>query len=59
MSLQEYTRDSSVWKNDETSIQSSSHVVDLLFLSERCLVSKAAKQLMVLIHQTLQVYNLE
>lgn len=51
---QEYTRDSSVWKNDETSIQSSSHVVDLLFLSERCLVSKAAKQLMVLIHQTLQ-----
>ncbi|CAJ1971106.1 unnamed protein product [Sphenostylis stenocarpa] len=51
---QEYTRDGSIWKNDETSVQSSSHVVDLLFLSERCLVSKAAKQLMGLIHQTLQ-----
>ncbi|XP_073221002.1 centromere/kinetochore protein zw10 homolog isoform X3 [Cicer arietinum] len=51
---QEYTRDSSNWKNDGTSIVSSSHVVDLLFLSERCLVSKAAKQLMKLVHQTLQ-----
>ncbi|KAJ1389008.1 RZZ complex, subunit Zw10 [Sesbania bispinosa] len=51
---QEYTRDGSIWKNDGTSTQSSSHVVDLLFLSERCLVSKAAKQLMELIHQTLQ-----
>ncbi|KAG4964627.1 hypothetical protein JHK84_039245 [Glycine max] len=51
---QEYTRDGSVWKSDETSVQSSSHVVDLLFLSERCLVSKAAKQLMELVHQTLQ-----
>ncbi|KAK7276490.1 hypothetical protein RIF29_17630 [Crotalaria pallida] len=51
---QEYTRDGSVWKNDGTSIQSLSHVVDLLFLSERCLVSKAAKQLMELVHQTLQ-----
>ncbi|XP_073221001.1 centromere/kinetochore protein zw10 homolog isoform X2 [Cicer arietinum] len=52
---QEYTRDSSNWKNDGTSIVSSSHVVDLLFLSERCLVSKAAKQLMKLVHQTLQL----
>ncbi|XP_061373603.1 centromere/kinetochore protein zw10 homolog isoform X1 [Gastrolobium bilobum] len=51
---QEYTRDDSIWKNDGTSIQSSNHVVDLLFLSERCLVSKAAKQLMELVHQTLQ-----
>ncbi|RDY10392.1 Centromere/kinetochore protein zw10-like protein, partial [Mucuna pruriens] len=51
---QEYTRDGSIWKNDETSVQSSSHVVDLLFLSERFLVSKAAKQLMELVHQTLQ-----
>ncbi|KAH1062240.1 hypothetical protein GYH30_005313 [Glycine max] len=51
---QEYTRDGSVWKSDETSAQSSSHVVDLLFLSQRCLVSKAAKQLMELVHQTLQ-----
>ncbi|KAK7320551.1 hypothetical protein VNO77_30124 [Canavalia gladiata] len=51
---QDYTRDGSIWKNDRTSVQSSSHVVDLLFLSERCLVSKAAKQLMELIHQTLK-----
>ncbi|CAL5190270.1 unnamed protein product [Lathyrus oleraceus] len=51
---QEYTRDGSIWKNDETSDLSSSHVVDLLFSSEKCLVSKAAKQLMELIHQTLQ-----
>lgn len=56
---QEYTRDGSIWKNDGTSILSSSHVVDLIFLSERCLVSKAAKQLMELIHQTLQVYDPE
>ncbi|KAK4255239.1 hypothetical protein QN277_008259 [Acacia crassicarpa] len=39
----EYTRD-----------ESSSHVVELLFLSERCLVSKAAKRLVELVHQTLQ-----
>lgn len=51
---QEYTRDGSIWKNDGTSILSSSHVIDFIFLSERCLVSKAAKQLMELIHQTLQ-----
>jgi centromere/kinetochore protein ZW10 len=51
---QEYTRDGSIWKAEGTSILSSSHVVDLIFLSERCLVSKAAKQLMELIHQTLQ-----
>lgn len=31
------------------------HVVDLLFLSERCVVSKAASQLMELVHQTLKV----
>ncbi|CAJ2660974.1 unnamed protein product [Trifolium pratense] len=51
---QEYTRDGSIWKNEGTSTLPSSHVVDLIFLSERCLVSKAAKQLMELIHQTLQ-----
>ncbi|KAL1348145.1 centromere/kinetochore protein zw10 homolog isoform X2 [Arachis hypogaea] len=51
---QEYTRKGSIGKNDGASMQSSSHVVDLLFLSERCLVSKAAKQLMELVHQTLQ-----
>ncbi|XP_028808211.1 centromere/kinetochore protein zw10 homolog isoform X2 [Neltuma alba] len=50
----EYTRDGPNWKNHETSNQSSNHVVDLLFLSERCLVSEAAKQLMELVHQILQ-----
>lgn len=50
----EYTKDGPIWKNHGTSVHSSSHVVDLLFLSERCLVSKAAKQLMELVHQTLQ-----
>ncbi|KAG5088886.1 hypothetical protein JHK86_001498 [Glycine max] len=40
---QEYTRDGSVWKSDETSAELSSHVVDLLFLSERFLVFKAAR----------------
>lgn len=34
---------------------SSEHVVDLLFMSERCIVSKAASQLMKLVHQILQV----
>lgn len=57
MLLQEYTRDGPIWKNDENSMQSSSHVVNLIFLSERCLVSKAAKQLMELVHLTLQVYK--
>ncbi|KAI4299227.1 hypothetical protein L6164_032707 [Bauhinia variegata] len=51
---QEYTRDGHIWKNENTSVQSSNHIVDLLFLSEKCLVSKAAKQLMELVHQTLQ-----
>lgn len=36
---------------------SSDHVVDLLFLSERCVVSEAASKLMALVHQTLQVSN--
>ncbi|KAF7826812.1 centromere/kinetochore protein zw10-like protein isoform X1 [Senna tora] len=51
---QEYTRDGPIGKNDGISMQSTRHVVDLLFLSERCLVSKAAKQLMELVHHTLQ-----
>ncbi|KAI4344154.1 hypothetical protein L6164_011418 [Bauhinia variegata] len=51
---QEYTRDGHIWKNENTSVQSSNHIVDLLFLSEKCLASRAAKQLMELVHQTLQ-----
>ncbi|TXG55440.1 hypothetical protein EZV62_020696 [Acer yangbiense] len=48
---QEYTREGLLLKND---VHSSEHVVDLLFLSERCVVSKAAFQLMKLVHQTLK-----
>ncbi|KAI9178581.1 hypothetical protein LWI28_028176 [Acer negundo] len=48
---QEYTREGLLLKND---VHSSEHVVDLLFLSERCVVSKAASQLMKLVHQTLK-----
>ncbi|KAH7576677.1 hypothetical protein JRO89_XS01G0129800 [Xanthoceras sorbifolium] len=48
---QEYTREGVLLKND---VYSSEHVVDLLFLSERCVVSKAASQLMKLVHQTLK-----
>jgi centromere/kinetochore protein ZW10 len=42
-------------KNDRMAVNSSEQVVDLLFLSERCVVSKAATQLMELVHQTLKV----
>ncbi|PON48506.1 RZZ complex, subunit Zw [Parasponia andersonii] len=45
---QEYT------KNDRMAANTSEHVVNLLFLSERCVVSKAALQLMELVHQTLK-----
>lgn len=45
---QEYT------KNDKMALNKSEHVVHLLFLSERCVVSKAALQLMELVHQTLK-----
>ncbi|KAK1568779.1 hypothetical protein Q3G72_028604 [Acer saccharum] len=48
---QEYTREGLLLKND---VRSSEHVVELLFLSERCVVSKAASQLMKLVHQTLK-----
>jgi centromere/kinetochore protein ZW10 len=40
---------------DRAAINSYEQVVDLLFLSERCVVSKAAIQLMELVHQTLKV----
>ncbi|KAF4396378.1 hypothetical protein G4B88_019178 [Cannabis sativa] len=40
-------------KNDRVAVNTSEHV-QLLFLSERCVVSKAALQLMELVHQTLK-----
>jgi centromere/kinetochore protein ZW10 len=46
-------------KNSGTAVNYYEHVVDLLFLSERCLVSKAATQLMDLVHQTLKVTGLK
>lgn len=55
---QEYKRKDHSLKNGGTAVNSSEHVVDLLFLSERCLVSKAASQLMGLVHQTLKVADL-
>lgn len=51
---QEYTGKDSICKNDGMVGDSSEHVVDLLFMSERCVVSKAASQLMKLVHQILQ-----
>ncbi|KAB1202430.1 hypothetical protein CJ030_MR8G019502 [Morella rubra] len=45
---------SSTAKNDETAVNSHEQVVDLLFGSGRCVVSKAAIQLMELVHQTLK-----
>ena len=47
-------RTSSKLKYSGIAEHSSDHV-DLLFLSERCVVSEAASQLMALVHQTLQV----
>lgn len=41
-------------KNARMASNKSEHVVHLLFLSERCVVSKAALQLMELVHQTLK-----
>ncbi|XP_062152675.1 centromere/kinetochore protein zw10 homolog [Alnus glutinosa] len=51
---QEYTRRGPMLKKDRTAVNSYEQVVDLLFLSERCVVSKAATQLMELVHQTLK-----
>lgn len=50
---QEYTRKGPMLK-DRAAVNSYEQVVDLLFLSERCVVSKAAIQLMELVHQTLK-----
>ncbi|KAF8410789.1 hypothetical protein HHK36_003326 [Tetracentron sinense] len=51
----DYTRKGTSSKARGIAENSSEHDVDLLFLPERCLVSKAASQLMELVHQTLQV----
>ncbi|XWS47374.1 hypothetical protein CRYUN_Cryun14cG0146900 [Craigia yunnanensis] len=52
-SVPQYTFKGPLLKNG-MAINSSKQVVDLLFSSERCVVSKAASQLMELVHQTLQ-----
>ncbi|OMO49372.1 RZZ complex, subunit Zw10 [Corchorus capsularis] len=51
---QEYTTKSTSLKNDGMAIYTSEKVVDLLFQSGKCVVSKAASQLMGLVHQTLK-----
>ncbi|KAJ9176843.1 hypothetical protein P3X46_012115 [Hevea brasiliensis] len=51
---QEYIREGRPLKSAGMAVNSSEHVVDLLFLSERCVVSKAASQLMELVHKTLK-----
>ncbi|KAJ4822072.1 Centromere/kinetochore protein zw10 [Turnera subulata] len=51
---QDHTRKSHSVKNGGITENSPEYVVDLLFLSERCIVSKAASQLMRLVHQTLK-----
>ncbi|WCJ37478.1 centromere/kinetochore protein putative (ZW10) [Euphorbia peplus] len=51
---QEYIRQGPPLKSAGEANNSSEHVVDLLFLSERCVVSKAASQLMDLVHNTLK-----
>lgn len=55
---QEHTRKGNMLKKDG-SVNSSEHVVQLLFLSERCVVSKAATQLLEFVHQILKVHNME
>ncbi|KAK8479457.1 hypothetical protein V6N13_005007 [Hibiscus sabdariffa] len=48
---QNYTSKGTLLKNDG---MASGQVVDLIFSSERCVVSKASSQLMELVHRTLQ-----
>ncbi|XP_015161958.1 centromere/kinetochore protein zw10 homolog isoform X1 [Solanum tuberosum] len=52
--LQDGTRRNSKVKDDDNAESSSDLVVDLLFTSERCVVSEAASQLMKLVHGTLK-----
>ncbi|KAK2979032.1 hypothetical protein RJ640_013666 [Escallonia rubra] len=51
---QDYTNKGTKLKNEEAIESSSSREVDLLFSSERCVVSGAASQLMELVHETLK-----
>ncbi|XP_030539776.1 centromere/kinetochore protein zw10 homolog isoform X1 [Rhodamnia argentea] len=51
---QEYTRKHHSPKGAEISVDPSDHAVDLLFLSEKCLVSEAASGLMKMVHDTLK-----
>ncbi|XP_037492928.1 centromere/kinetochore protein zw10 homolog [Jatropha curcas] len=51
---QEHTRKGLPIKNTGIAVDSPEHVVDLLFLSERCVVSEGASQLMELVHKTLK-----
>ncbi|ESR60911.1 Centromere/kinetochore protein zw10-like [Citrus sinensis] len=51
---QESTGKDPICQNDGMAVDSSEHVVDLLFMSERCVVTIAASQLMKLVHQILQ-----
>ncbi|XP_049405796.1 centromere/kinetochore protein zw10 homolog [Solanum stenotomum] len=52
--LQDGTRRNSKVKDDDNAESSSDLVVDLLFTSERCVVSEAASQLMKLVHGILK-----
>ncbi|KAK3038916.1 hypothetical protein RJ639_027544 [Escallonia herrerae] len=51
---QDYTNKGTKLKNEEAIESSSSREVDLLFSSERCVVSGAASKLMELVHETLK-----
>lgn len=52
---QEYTGKRHSPKGAEITEDPSDHAVDLLFLSEKCLVSEAASGLMKTVHDTLKV----
>ncbi|KAK4745323.1 hypothetical protein SAY87_011635 [Trapa incisa] len=51
---EEHIRKGEIGSSDSITKDPSDHIVDLLFLSDRCFVSTAASELMKLVHQTLQ-----
>uniref|UniRef100_A0A1J3HWD5 Centromere/kinetochore protein zw10-like protein n=1 Tax=Noccaea caerulescens TaxID=107243 RepID=A0A1J3HWD5_NOCCA len=51
---QELAMRNSSFKSDGVDVNSSKHMVRLLFTSEMCVVSEAASQLMQLVHKTLE-----
>lgn len=57
--LQDGTRRHSKVKDDKKAERSSDLVVDLLFTSERCVVSEAGLGLMKVVHRTLKVSSLK